>query len=104
MKLVFCYRYIGGICSPWLVLTCLARTKYITVGGAVAADIHGKNHHIEGSFGSHVLSLDVMRANGEMIHCSPEINKEFFTLTVGGMGLSGMIINITFKMKPIESS
>ena len=79
-------------------------TKYITVGGAVAADIHGKNHHIEGSFGSHVLSLDVMRANGEMIHCSPEINKEFFALTVGGMGLSGMIINITFKMKPIESS
>ena len=61
-------------------------TKFVTLGGAVAADIHGKNHHVEGSFGAHVLELEVMRADGSIITCSPEQHPEFFALTVGGMG------------------
>ena len=79
-------------------------TKFVTLGGAVAADIHGKNHHVEGSFGAHVLELEVMRADGSIITCSPEQHPEFFALTVGGMGLSGVILKVTLQLKPIESA
>jgi len=53
-------------------------TKLITVGGAIAADVHGKNHHVHGSFGQHVLSMDVMRNNGSVVQCSPSENSVFF--------------------------
>jgi FAD/FMN-containing dehydrogenase len=79
-------------------------TKFVTVGGAVAADIHGKNHHVEGSFGAHVLALEVMRADGSVIRCSREEHPEFFALTIGGMGLSGVIMNVTLQLKAIESA
>ena len=79
-------------------------TKLITVGGAIAADVHGKNHHVDGSFGRHILSMDVMRNEGSIITCSPEENKEFFRITVGGMGLTGIILNTTFRLKRIETA
>lgn len=79
-------------------------TKFVTVGGAVAADIHGKNHHVEGSFGAHVVSLEVMRADGSIVRCSREEHPEFFALTIGGMGLSGVILNVTLQLKAIESA
>lgn len=79
-------------------------TKLITVGGAVAADVHGKNHHQAGSFGKHVLSLEVMRNDGTVVACSPETHADFFKLTVGGMGLTGVILNVTFRLKRIETA
>ncbi|MEN8260279.1 MAG: FAD-binding oxidoreductase [Pseudomonadota bacterium] len=79
-------------------------TKLITVGGAIAADVHGKNHHVDGSFGQHILSMDVMRNDGSMITCSPEQQSDFFKITVGGMGLTGIILNATFRLKKIETA
>jgi len=79
-------------------------TKLITVGGAIAADVHGKNHHVDGSFGQHILSMDVMRNDGSVITCSQEENSDFFQLTVGGMGLTGVILNATFRLKKIETA
>lgn len=79
-------------------------TKLITVGGAIAADVHGKNHHVDGSFGRHILSMDVMRNDGSVITCSSMENAEFFKITVGGMGLTGMILNATFRLKKIETA
>ena len=79
-------------------------TKLITVGGAVAADVHGKNHHREGSFGRHVVSMDVMRADGSIITCSPSRHTDFFHLTVGGMGLTGVILNVTLRLRRVDTA
>lgn len=79
-------------------------TKLITVGGAIAADVHGKNHHVDGSFGQHIISMDVMRNDGSVITCSPTENAGFFKVTVGGMGLSGVILNVTFRLRKIETA
>ncbi len=79
-------------------------TKLITVGGAIAADVHGKNHHVDGSFGKHILSMDVMRNDGSVITSSPGENPDFFKITVGGMGLTGIILNATFRLKKIETA
>ena len=79
-------------------------TKYITIGGAIAADVHGKNHHVDGSFGQHVLSMDVMRNDGTVITCSPSENSDFFKITLGGMGLSGIIMSASFKLRRIETA
>ncbi len=79
-------------------------TKFVTVGGAIAADIHGKNHHLEGSFGNHILSMDVMRNDGSVFTCSPTENADFYKITVGGMGLTGIILNATFRLKKIETA
>jgi FAD/FMN-containing dehydrogenase len=79
-------------------------TKQITVGGAIAADVHGKNHHVDGSFGQHIRSMDVMRNDGSVITCSPEEKTDFFKITVGGMGLTGVILNATFRLRKISSA
>jgi FAD/FMN-containing dehydrogenase len=79
-------------------------TKLITLGGAIAADIHGKNHHVHGSFGQHILSMDIMRNDGSIITCSPSENADLFKITVGGMGLTGVILNATFALRKIETA
>ncbi|MCF7817187.1 MAG: FAD-binding oxidoreductase [Kiritimatiellales bacterium] len=79
-------------------------TKLITVGGAIAADVHGKNHHVDGSFGQHVLSMDVMRSDGSVMTCSPTENAEFFNITTGGMGLTGIILTAAFRLRKIETA
>lgn len=79
-------------------------TKFITVGGAIASDIHGKNHHSEGCFSQHVLAMKVALANGQIIECDKENNYDLFAATSGGMGLTGIIIEVTFKLKKITSS
>jgi decaprenylphospho-beta-D-ribofuranose 2-oxidase len=79
-------------------------TKFITVGGAVASDVHGKNHHIDGSFSNHVLEMDIVLASGDTITCTPVINHDLFEATCGGMGLTGIISRIKFKLKKIETS
>ncbi|MFL5786924.1 MAG: FAD-dependent oxidoreductase [Flavisolibacter sp.] len=79
-------------------------TKYITVGGAVASDVHGKNHHVDGSFSRHVIEMDIVLANGDKITCSPELNADLFWATCGGMGLTGVITRVKFDLKKIETS
>ncbi|HRK59978.1 MAG TPA: FAD-binding oxidoreductase, partial [Candidatus Kapabacteria bacterium] len=79
-------------------------TKYITVGGAVANDVHGKNHHRRGTFGAHVKALTLLRSDGKQYYCTPTENKELFSATIGGMGLTGLITDIAFQLLPIEST
>lgn len=79
-------------------------TKFITVGGAVASDVHGKNHHVDGSFSNHTLEIEVVLASGRYISCSPEINSDLFEATCGGMGLTGVISRVKFRLRKIETS
>jgi FAD/FMN-containing dehydrogenase len=79
-------------------------TKFITVGGAIAADIHGKNHHVDGCFSEHVLSFRMIKADGAVVNCSRNENPQLFWATVGGMGLTGFILDATFKLKRISTS
>lgn len=79
-------------------------TKFVSVGGAIASDIHGKNHHIEGSFSNHVISIDLMLGNGSVVTCSKTENSDLFWATCGGMGLTGIILQATFKLKRIETA
>lgn len=79
-------------------------TKFITVGGAVASDIHGKNHHVDGSFSRHVLEMDVVVANGDTITCSDTLHSDLFWATCGGMGLTGIITRIKFDLKKIATA
>ncbi len=66
-------------------------TQFVTVGGAIANDVHGKNHHRTGSFGHHVLDFELLRSDGQSLRCSPTENTELFRATVGGLGLTGLI-------------
>ena len=77
-------------------------TKFITVGGALASDIHGKNHHIDGVFSDHVLSFKLINQEGDII--TVDRNDDLFIQTAGGMGITGIIIEITFSLKKIETS
>jgi len=79
-------------------------TKLITVGGAVASDVHGKNHHIDGAFSKHVIEMDVLLASGETLTCSPTLHPDLFWATCGGMGLTGVITRVVFDLKKIETS
>ena len=79
-------------------------TKYVTLGGAVANDVHGKNHHVRGTFGRHVLTFGLIRsdANAELV-CSPTQNNALFTATIGGLGLTGIITWVELQLMPIAS-
>ncbi|MDQ3231554.1 MAG: FAD-binding oxidoreductase, partial [Pseudobdellovibrionaceae bacterium] len=79
-------------------------TKYVTLGGAIANDIHGKNHHKRGTFGCHITEMELLRSNGETILCSPTREKELFAATVGGLGLTGVITWCTLQLIPIQSA
>lgn len=74
-------------------------TQIVTVGGAIANDVHGKNHHILGSFGDHVVSLTLVRTDGEIIECGPNLKPDWFAATVGGLGLTGVIIDVTLQLR-----
>ncbi len=78
-------------------------TKFVTVGGMIASDVHGKNHHRDGGFGDHVASLRLALADGSVVACSRDENPELFAATVGGMGLTGTILEATFGLKRIET-
>ena len=78
-------------------------TKLITVGGAIASDVHGKNHHVEGCFGETVERLWLMLADGQIVPCSRTENQELWLATCGGMGLTGIIVQASFYLKPVHS-
>ena len=79
-------------------------TSYVTLGGAIASDVHGKNHHIAGTFGQHVTSLNLVLGTGELLTSSKHENADLFHATCGGMGLTGIIISATIQLIPIQSS
>jgi len=79
-------------------------TRYVTLGGSVAADIHGKSHHRESSLGTQVLWFDLMLASGEVRRCSREENGDLFWATVGGMGLTGVILELALRLRRVESA
>lgn len=79
-------------------------TKFVTLGGAIAADVHGKNHHKEGSFGTFVEWMDILDQNGDVLRCSRSEHSELFHWTIGGMGLTGIILRASIKLKPIQSA
>lgn len=78
-------------------------TKFVTLGGMVASDVHGKNHHREGCFGAHVRGLRVRLADGDIVQCSPSTNADLFYGSIGGMGLLGHILEVEFAMRRIPT-
>ena len=79
-------------------------TRYVTVGGAIACDVHGKSHHVAGSFGRHVVALDLVTADGETHVIGPDREPELFWATVGGMGLTGVVTRAVLRTIPVETS
>jgi FAD/FMN-containing dehydrogenase len=87
----------GVACSWFLPVT--PGTKFVSLGGAVANDVHGKNHHGAGCFGEHVESLTLLRSNGELLRCSLTENADLFRATLGGLGLTGLIVSVALRLK-----
>ena len=79
-------------------------TKFVSLGGMIAADVHGKNHHVDGGFGRHVETLELVLPDGGRVTCSAGDNSELFRATIGGMGLTGTILSAAFRLRPIETS
>jgi FAD/FMN-containing dehydrogenase len=77
-------------------------TQLVTVGGAIANNVHGKNHHVLGSFGDHVQQLTLLRTDGEVIDCGPQIKQDWFAATVGGLGLTGVILLAEIQLRQIS--
>lgn len=79
-------------------------TKLVTIGGMIASNVHGKNHHLAGSFAEHVAWLDLALADGSIVRCSRSENRSLFEATCGGMGLTGVILRACFRLVPVETS
>ena len=78
-------------------------TQFVTLGGMIASDVHGKNHHVDGCFGAHVRQLKLRLADGRIVECSDTVEPELFHATIGGMGLTGHILEVEFPMRAIPS-
>jgi FAD/FMN-containing dehydrogenase len=76
-------------------------TRQVTLGGALANDVHGKNHHVAGSFGHHVLAFELLRSDGTRLRCTPEENAEWFAATLGGLGLTGLVTWVELQLRRI---
>ncbi len=85
-------------------LPVVAGTQFISLGGAIANDIHGKNHHRSGTLGRDVKCFELLRSNGERLLCSPQQNKELYQATIGGLGLTGMITWAEIQLIPIQNA
>lgn len=85
-------------------LPCVPGTRFVTVGGAIASDVHGKNHHWAGSFSAHVREIELLLGNGERVTASREAHPALFEATCGGMGLTGIILSATLHLIAIRSS
>lgn len=88
--------------TGWL-LPVTPGTQFVTIGGAIANDVHGKNHMQQGSFGAHILALKLYRSDGRILTCSATDNADLFAATIGGLGLTGLILAATIQLRPIRS-
>lgn len=79
-------------------------TRYVTLGGAIANDVHGKNHHRAGSFGCHVRALHLQRSDGTQLECTPENNAGLFAASIGGLGLTGLMVAAEIQLKPVNNA
>lgn len=79
-------------------------TRFVTVGGAIANDVHGKNHHRAGSFGHHVEEIELLRSDGKRIACGPARNPDWFAATVGGLGLTGLITRVRVRLRRVNGA
>ncbi len=78
-------------------------TQLITVGGAIANDVHGKNHHRHGTFGDHVRQITLLRSDGQTIECGPQLRADWFAATIGGLGLTGLVLTAEIQLRPVAS-
>lgn len=78
-------------------------TQWVTVGGSIANDVHGKNHHVFGTFGDTVSSFVLQRTDGSVLRCAPDENESMFRATIGGMGLTGVITEATLQLRAVSS-
>jgi FAD/FMN-containing dehydrogenase len=83
-------------------LTVTPGTKFVTVGGAIANDVHGKSHHKTGTFGNNVKQFELLKSDGERIICSRDSNLDLFSATIGGLGLTGVVLWAEFALRPIH--
>ena len=79
-------------------------TAFVTIAGALANDVHGKNHHRAGTFGRHVRAFELIRSDGHRLTCAPDLNGELFAATIGGFGLTGLITQVTLQLMPVTSA
>lgn len=95
---------ILDVCAPqgWIPPV-MPGTKHVSLGGAIACDIHGKNHFSRGSFGDHVTEITLRLAHGEHVSCSPRHNTDLFYATLGGMGLTGIVEEVSLQLAPLPS-
>jgi FAD/FMN-containing dehydrogenase len=77
-------------------------TRFATVGGAIANDVHGKNHHVAGTFGHHLRAFELLRSNGMRLRCSSEENPDWFAATIGGLGLTGLVTWVELQLRRID--
>jgi decaprenylphospho-beta-D-ribofuranose 2-oxidase len=95
---------IDAVLPNWFVPV-TPGTRFVTIGGMLAADVHGKNHHVAGGFGDHVEAIELALADGRVIRCTPAgEHAEIFAATRGGMGLTGIILTVTFRLIAIETA
>jgi len=79
-------------------------TKFVTLGGALACDVHGKSHHVDGCFSNNVRSFELLLSSGEVVHVTRETHPDLFKATVGGLGLTGIVLSLEYKLKPIANA
>jgi decaprenylphospho-beta-D-ribofuranose 2-oxidase len=94
---------VAGLPQGWFVPVSPG-TRKVSIGGAIAADVHGKNHHVAGSFASHVTGLDLITPGGELRTVSPQADPGLFWATAGGMGLTGFITQATIQLKKVQTA
>lgn len=96
---------ILDVCLPkgWF-LPVMPGTQFVSVGGAIANDVHGKNHHRAGTFGNHVVKFELLRSNGDRLVCTDQTNSGWFRATIGGLGLTGLITWAQLKLRRLNSA